>query len=200
MLTAHIVFSVGWLGAVAVFLVLAITGRSSDDVQLARSSYLAMDLSAWYILVPFSIASLLTGILQALGTPWGLFKHYWIIIKLLLTVACTFLLLLHMQPISYMAEMASATTINTSEFNKLRTLLVTDAAAAIFVLLFITVLSIYKPWGRTKFGLRKKNGDLIMENQHSKKTPWGKYIVIAIFCILATIIIIHLAGGGMRHH
>jgi ABC-type multidrug transport system permease subunit len=67
-LTSHITFSVGWLGAVAVFLVLAITGLNSRDDQLVRAAFLAMELSSWFIIVPFCIASLLTGIVQALGS------------------------------------------------------------------------------------------------------------------------------------
>jgi hypothetical protein len=76
MLTAHITFSMGWLGAVAVFLALAITGLTSHDAPLVRAAYLAMGLSGWLVIVPSSFAALLTGVLQALGTPWGLFKHY----------------------------------------------------------------------------------------------------------------------------
>ncbi len=76
-LTSHITFSVGWLGAVAVFLALDITGLSSQNIQLARTAYVAMELSAWYVIVPFCLASLFTGVIQSLGTNWGLFKYYW---------------------------------------------------------------------------------------------------------------------------
>jgi hypothetical protein len=107
MLTAHITFSVGWLGAVAVFLALAVTGLTSHEAPLVRSAYLAMGLSGWFVLVPSSFAAVLTGVVQAVGTPWGLFKHYWVVVKLLLTVAATVLLLVHMQPISYLAEVAA---------------------------------------------------------------------------------------------
>lgn len=61
-LTLHITFSVGWLGAVAVFLALAITGLTSRDNQLARSSLIAMELSTWFIIVPFCLTSLFTGV------------------------------------------------------------------------------------------------------------------------------------------
>jgi uncharacterized membrane protein YuzA (DUF378 family) len=96
MLTAHITFSVGWLGAVAVFLVLAVTGLCSHNALLVRAAYLAMGLSGWFVIVPSSFAALLTGVVQAVGTPWGLFRHYWVLVKLLLTLAATVLLLVHM--------------------------------------------------------------------------------------------------------
>lgn len=114
-LTSHITFSVGWLGAVAVFLALAITGITSQNIQLARASYLAMEIMSWFIIVPFCLASLLTGIVQSPGTKWGLFKHYWIVVKLILTIGATILLLLHLQPISLLAGMAAETKFSNIE-------------------------------------------------------------------------------------
>ena len=42
-LTAHVTFSLGWFGSVAVFLALALAGLFSQDGQLARSAYLGME-------------------------------------------------------------------------------------------------------------------------------------------------------------
>ena len=97
-LTAHVTASVGWLGAVAAFLALAVAGVASGDEQRVRGAYVAMELTGWYVIVPLSLASLLTGLVQSLGTTWGLVRHYWVLVKLLITVAATFLLLLHMAP------------------------------------------------------------------------------------------------------
>ena len=60
-LTSHVTSSVGWLGAVAGFLALAIAGVASQDSQLVRGAYLAMHLITWFVIVPFRAASLLTG-------------------------------------------------------------------------------------------------------------------------------------------
>src|SRR5215207_577011 len=88
-LTAHVAFSVGWLGAVAGFLALAIAGLTSQDAQKVRAAYLAMELIARFVIVPLNLASLLTGLVQSLGTKWGLFRHYWILVKLLITILST---------------------------------------------------------------------------------------------------------------
>src|SRR5687767_1792604 len=69
-LTAHISFSVWWLGAVAVFLGHAIIGLTSDDALLVCSAYIAMELSAWLVIVPSCIGTLLTGLVQSLGITW----------------------------------------------------------------------------------------------------------------------------------
>ena len=75
-MTSHISFSVGWFGAVAVFLALAITGINNKDEQLARSAYLAMELSAWYVIIPFCLVSSITGVSAALTSNCGLLRHY----------------------------------------------------------------------------------------------------------------------------
>ncbi len=92
-LTAHVVFSVGWLGAVAAFLVLSIAGLNSRDTGVVAGAYLSMNLIGLYVIVPMSLASLATGLVQALGTQWGLFRHYWVLMKFLLALLATYALL-----------------------------------------------------------------------------------------------------------
>ncbi len=197
MLTAHITFSVGWLGAVAVFLALAVTGLTSHDAPLVRAAYLAMGLSGWFVIVPSSFAALLTGVVQALGTPWGLFKHYWVLVKLLLTVAATVLLLVHMQPISYLAEVAAKADLSSTELRGMRVRLIADAVAALVVLLAATTISVYKPWGRIGNWLeqRKTSGQ-----GAARPTSWGQYVLLGLLGLVVLFIIVHLLGGGLGHH
>ncbi len=158
-LTTHVTSSVGWLGAVAAFLALAIAGLTSEDIDVARASYIAMELVAWAIIVPFSLASLLTGLIQGLGTPWGLFRHYWVVIKLILTVLATAILLLHMHPIGHLARAAAEARLAGGELAGLRIQLVADAGVALLVLVVTTTLSIYKPRGLTRYGRRKQRDE-----------------------------------------
>src|SRR5688500_9826760 len=152
-LTAHVTASVGWLGSVAAFLVLAIAGLRSADAETIRAAYLAMNLLGWFIIVPLCFASLATGLIQALGTPWGLLRHYWVIIKLLITLLSTIILLVHMRPITHMAEVAAETMLASTDMRRLRIQLAVDAAAAVIALLVATTLSIYKPRGVTRYGV-----------------------------------------------
>jgi hypothetical protein len=155
-LTAHVVSSVGWLGAVAGFLALAIAGLISQDPQLVRAAYLAMELTASFVIVPLGVASLLTGLVQALGTKWGLFRHYWVLFKFLITTFATIILLLHLQVINYIAGVAAEQTLSNADFHQLRVQLVADAAAALVALLVATTLAVYKPRGLTPFGRWKQ--------------------------------------------
>lgn len=103
MLTAHITFSVGWFGTIATFLALSIVGLTGTG-QVVTSCYIAMNLIAWFIILPFCLCSLITGLTQSMGTHWGLFNHYWIVVKLVLTLIATIVLLLHMQPITHLGH------------------------------------------------------------------------------------------------
>ena len=151
-LTTHVVCSVGWIGAVATFLVLAIAGLASADAQLVRAAYLGMNLIGWTVIFPLSLASLLSGIIQALGTVWGLFRHYWVLIKPLITALASGLLLVHLQPVTRMAEIASGPDLGPGDMSGMRIQLVADAGAAVFALLVAAVLSVYKPRGLTRYG------------------------------------------------
>ena len=154
-LAAHITTSVGLLGAVAGFLALAITGLASRDAMLARAAYLAMEVTAWWIIVPLTFASLLIGIVESLGTTWGLFRHYWVLAKLLLIVLVTVVLLLQMGVIGDMAEAAATTTLSDVDLLEARMALVAHAGGGLLVLLIPAALSVYKPRGRTRYGRRK---------------------------------------------
>src|SRR5688572_622072 len=70
-LTAHVTCPVGWLGAALAFLGIAIVGLTHHDAPTVRGVYLVMEPAAWFVLIPFAFASLLTGLVLSLGTPWA---------------------------------------------------------------------------------------------------------------------------------
>ena len=150
--------SVGWLGAVAGFLALALAGATSRDLQMMRAAYLAMDLTYRSVIVPLGLASLLTGLVSTLGTEWGLFRHYWVLVKLLLTIPLTILLLVHVQPVSAMAGAVLQRTFSVADLSGLRIQLAAHAAAALLALLVATTLSVYRPRGATGYRARRLHG------------------------------------------
>ena len=156
-LTLHVTSSVGWIGAVAVFLAHAILGVTSEDPQMVRAVYLVMEPAAWFVLVPLAFASLLTGVLQSLGTTWGLFRHYWVVFKLLINVFATIVLVMYTQTLGYLADVAGQTMLSSDDLGLLRTpSVVIHAALALLVLLVATTLAVYKPRGMTPYGWRKE--------------------------------------------
>lgn len=154
--TAHVTFTVGWVGAVAAFVVLAITGLNSQDVNLVSAVYIAMDLITRFVIVPLSLLPLfVTGPVLSLGTPWGLFRHYWILVKLVINVLCTVILVIHLQPIGYLARAAASETLSRAD-HSLQVQMVFASAAGLLALLVATVLAIFKPRGLTSYGWRKQ--------------------------------------------
>jgi len=121
---------------------------------LSCSTWIYKELTGWRVIVPLSVASLLTGLVQSLGTPWGLFRHYWVLAKLLIASLATVVLLMHMQLISYMARVTAERVFAVGELRQLRLQLLADAGGALLVLLTATALSVYKPRGLTRYGWR----------------------------------------------
>ena len=108
-LTAHLTCSVGWIGAVMAYLALVVAAMISQDSRTLQAAWIAMELIGWYVIVPLALASLLSGLVMALGTPWGLFRHYWVLFSLVLTILATVVLLVHMQTVSDIAGRAAET-------------------------------------------------------------------------------------------
>lgn len=161
-LALHVTSSVGLLGSIAAFLALAIAGLISADDQVLRSAYPAMQLIAHFVVVPLAIAALLTGLIQSLGTAWGLLQHYWVVVKLLLTAFATTILLIKLSLISETAQLATQTILPRADLHAAGLQLVVHAAGGLCVLLLPMVLSIYKPQGLTRYGWRMRQSKLSM--------------------------------------
>jgi hypothetical protein len=153
-LTAHICSSLGWLGAVAGFLVLALTALNGSNAERVRCACVAMEVVARFVILPACLASFATGVVQSLGTPWGLVRHHWTLAKLVITALSTVLLLVHMQPIAYLGSMASRGEMAPAALHDVKAQLVDASAMALVALFVATVLSVYKPRGLTWYGRR----------------------------------------------
>jgi DMSO/TMAO reductase YedYZ heme-binding membrane subunit len=154
-LAAHITRAVGWIGAVAGYIALDVAAATSQDPNTLRAAYLAMELIAWYVIVPLAFASLLSGLIMSLGTRWGLLRYYWVLISLLLTIIATIVLLVETHTISYFADRAADPTTSSDDLRALGNTLVHSVGGTV-MLLVILVLNVYKPRGMTPYGWRKE--------------------------------------------
>jgi hypothetical protein len=164
-LTVHLSCSVGWVGAVVAYLALGISAVTSQNAETVRAAWIAMELTGWFVIVPLAVAALLTGLVVALGTPWGLFRYYWVLITLMLTILATVILLLHMPTVSSLADMARAA--DAADLRRLGGDLV-HPGLGLVVLLAIMVLNVYKPRGLTRYGWRKQQEQ--RRKQHQQRT------------------------------
>src|SRR5436190_22601582 len=198
-LTSHITFSVGWIGAVGGFVALAIAGLVSRDAQMVRASYLAMELITWFVIVPLALAALLTGVVSSLGTKWGLLRHYWVTLKLLITIGCIAILLVHTQPLGVLAGAVENVAVLGADLRAPRIMMVVASSAAVPVLLLLTALSVYKLRGMTPYGAREQGGAGAERDSESPLgTPrWVKLFGVISVILILLFVVFHLAGNGL---
>jgi hypothetical protein len=209
--TTHITSSVGWVGAALAFLALAVIGFTSDDPVMVRGAYLLMAPAAWFVLVPLAHASLLSGIVLSLGTTWGLFRYYWVVLKLGITVFATVILLIYMGTFREMAGVAADPVVDLAAVRNASPIV--HAILALVLLVAATVLGVYKPFGMTAYGERRLDEQrrpvsaLMSANAGTARvldaagTPAWIYLVGAVALALALLVVIlHLTGAIPTHH
>ncbi len=150
MLLLHVVTSVGMMGSVASFFALALAGVLQPSTS--TTVYPAMQLLTQWLIVPLAVASLVLGIIQALGTPWGLLRHYWVTIKLLLTIVILVVLLLQISNIEALSRLPAGATLG----SQWASTMVLHSGGGFAVLLVALVLSIYRPKGLTRYGWNRQ--------------------------------------------
>jgi hypothetical protein len=178
-LSAHLACSVGWIGAVVAYLALVFAAMNTPDAHILRAAWIAMGLMIQYAIVPLALAALLTGIIMSVGTRWGLFRHYWVLFSLALTVFAVVILLGHVPDVTTLADAAIQTDTaliaeqqsgdnaegsTHADSAHLAGQLAAGLSGELFhagigllVLLVVQVLNVYKPRGVTPYGWRKQN-------------------------------------------
>ncbi|MEU6573527.1 DUF2269 domain-containing protein [Streptomyces sp. NPDC046805] len=89
MVVVHVVVSVSWLALMLCLLTLGTTALATDNADTLRIAYRAMEMLGGVLITPLSLLTLVSGIVLSLGTPWGLFRYYWVSTKFWLTLAAT---------------------------------------------------------------------------------------------------------------
>jgi hypothetical protein len=146
---------------------------------MVQAADLAMVLTAWYVILPLGAAALVSGLVQALGSAWGLLRHYWVVAKLLLTMLAFAVLLLKLPAIASLGSAMTENNIVSADLVGLRRSLLSHAAGGLLVLLAATTLAVHKPQGHTAYAM----------------PLWAKTLAIAL-AALAIVVVIMLAGGG----
>jgi hypothetical protein len=206
--TTHVTSSVGWLGAVLVFIALASIGVTSQDERMVRGAYLVMAPAAWFVLIPLAHASLFSGIALSLGTPWGLIRHYWIAIKLVITLFSTVILMIYMGTFRQMAGVASDPIVELGLVRNPSPLV--HSILASVLLTAATVLAIYKPFGMTPYGTRDQVQTHLASHGPAnapdrgvitgRTRQWEYVLWFVVLAILGLIIMSHLLGSGSHGH
>ncbi|MGH3778925.1 MAG: hypothetical protein ACRDRR_24865 [Pseudonocardiaceae bacterium] len=144
LLTVHIAVSVGWLGLDGALVALEVTGLSAGDPVVQGGIAAAMGALASWVLIPVVATSLVTGVVLALSTPWGLVRHWWVLSKCGIAIVLTTTGLLLMLPRLHQIAAGEGEPV------QMQTLLA--RSIALLLLLAATGISVVKPWGKTPHG------------------------------------------------
>lgn len=148
-LTLHIGIGVGWLGVSLGMLALSVVGLTTDQPELRHGAYTLMETFTTALVIPSVLLAIVTGVVVSLGTPWGLVKHRWVLAKLIISLSLPFLAAFEGP---WIDTLVARTEDPAAEPGGTGILLV-SAMALFFVLLWTaTVLSVFKPGGRTRWG------------------------------------------------
>jgi hypothetical protein len=158
LLAVHLACSVGWIGAATAYLVLGIASTVGQDPVTVRGTWVSMELIGWWALVLLALGTLVSGIALAAGTRWGLLRHYWVLISLVVTSVCTLVLILHMPDVSTLTERAR--TAREPELDTVGGDLF-HAGLGTTLLVAVLVLNIYKPAGLTRYGWRRQQAQSV---------------------------------------
>lgn len=140
-LTTHIVTAVGWLGTDLVLLTLGIAGLAgAADPAVV---YPAQGLIGRVLFVPLSVLVWLVGVVNALVTPWGLLRHWWVITKFAIVT-----LMLMLVAVALWPNLSAAQEFGAALPHQQRLNLVVAPSVSTTLLVIATVLSTFKPWGR----------------------------------------------------
>lgn len=167
-LVVHVAASVSWLGLTLGLLALGIAGANAGPASsggsagsagwagsrgsdgLATGAYLAMQLFVDWLIIPLALTTLASGLVLSLGTPWGLARYRWVITKFWLTLAATIATGLALRAeVGHAAQAAAAGRPLPPGVD-----LVVPPSVALTLYVFVTTISILKPWGLTARGRR----------------------------------------------
>jgi hypothetical protein len=137
---------------------LAVLAAGAEDVAVAHSHYALLESFDLTILPWFSLSSIMSGLAVSLTGKWGLVEHYWVLVKFILAVLAVASGLAFVQGWVVTAAESSAQLVAAAgrsvELGTDPSWLIGGFGFGGVLVLAATVLSVYKPWGRTWFGRR----------------------------------------------
>lgn len=154
-LSVHLAASIGWMGAAAAYVPFDLTVATSRNPEQVKASYLAMGVIAETVIVPLALGSVASGVIISMATRWGLVRHYWVVLSLLLTTFAAVVLLIEVDTVRHLAEVSRDPGISDEDLLDLGSTLL-HSIGGLTVLVVVMILNVYKPRGMTRYGWRKQ--------------------------------------------
>lgn len=148
-LVLHVGMSVGWLGLSLAMTTLAAVGLVAGSPALRHGAYEVMHIFDLAIVIPSMVLAIVTGLVVSLGTKWGLVKHWWVLVKFGIALSIPLVAAVESQ---WVQELGERTADPAAEPGGLGIALLVCLGGYTAALWTATVLSVVKPWGRTRWG------------------------------------------------
>ena len=158
-LALHVLCGVGWMGLDLGLLVLVLTGLTADDGATVAAAYTAARLVIPVVVPVLAVGMLGTGVLLGLGTKWQLTRWTWVLTKLVIGLVLTTLVFVALLPgaLSIHSDLAGTATEVRDAVGRAGQDLLYPPIVSFTALGFALVLSIWKPWGRTRWARRRSD-------------------------------------------
>lgn len=149
-LVAHIASAGAWIGIDVVMGVFVFTALLTENLQTRALCYQALELFAVWPMITTGLVCLASGALLGLGTKYGLFRFWWVTVKFFLNLLLTSLAVLSLRPgVAVLADAGRKVAAGEPDPVGLNDLIYPPIVSPT-LLLFAVILSLYKPWGRTR--------------------------------------------------
>ncbi|MGW2225815.1 DUF2269 domain-containing protein [Streptomyces formicae] len=176
-LVVHVVGAAGWLGLTLGLLALALTAITTQSPAVVEAAVRSMKVFTDWLVIPLALITLLSGLPLSLGTPWGLAKHRWVYTKFWLTLATTAASAFALRP----GVNDSAATVAAGNPITDPSGLIAGPIVSLSAYVFMTVISVLKPWGLTRRGRKQRERKQRGQQQRGQKERGQK-------------------GGGQKQH
>jgi len=155
LLFVHVVVSLGWMGGGAANVVLAVTAVSTGSAEVQRVCYYLINRIDFALVIPLAFGALASGVVISLATKWGLFRYWWVLTKLALTLG---VIVFSIFWVGVWVEESVLATASAAPANPAARPLIYGAGANIVAFLFMTWASIVKPWGKAPWSAVRGGG------------------------------------------
>ncbi len=150
----HVACGVGWMGADVVLAILMLTGWFSATGRPSRRRTPRPGWSSRSAVPVLAGGMLVTGVLLGIGTKYGLVQWWWVFVKLVIGVVLTVLVFVLLVPGAAASRRGSTGTADQvrEQVGRPGRHLVFPPLVSFVALAFALVVSVFKPWGRTRWG------------------------------------------------
>jgi hypothetical protein len=152
LLVVHVAASAAWLGLTLGLLALALTAATTESAPMIEAACRSMKVFTDWLVIPVALLTLLSGLVLSLGTKWGLARHHWVLTKFWLTLVTITASVFALRPgVNAAVETVASGSPPADPLD-----LVMGPVVSFSAYVFMTVISVLKPWGLTRRGRRMR--------------------------------------------